>query len=347
MRSAVLVLAAVLLVVGCVRSPVEHGSVASAARTPSSIPTALAASSSRESVPIPGVVSFSCRLPVRTIDMAGTLTGGFIEFPGGSYTADSAGTFARDKSTGTFRWLSDKQPQLIGSIPLLFYDRAMTRWLPTSREAVYPGGTRYAYVTWDPIQSVHVVDVATGQEGTFPAPHPRGSRVYDYSSSGIYLSAASEGGEAELWLLDPQSGSERLVTSEKIVTAVRDGKAWLGQLTSSQVGSVPDTVIQLDLASRTQTTWFHRQNGQAWLVGFTSVGAPIVTVNTLGGSELWLVPSPGQEKRIYLGPNWFAFGSSDSHGIWLFSADGIYLYSEPGGFQKVSNLIGYPAGSCA
>lgn len=339
-------LAAVLLMVGCGRNPVEHGSVASAARTPSSVPTSLAASSSRQYDPLPGVVGFTCRLPVGTIDMAGTLTGGFIEFPGGSYTADRAGTFARDKSTGTFRWLSDKQPQLIGTIPLLFYDRAVSRWLPTSREAVYPDGTRYAYVTWDPIQSVHVVEVATGQERMFPAPHPRGSKVYDYSSSGIYLSAAGEGGEAELWLLDPQSGSERLVTSEKIVTAVRNGKAWLGQLTSSQVGSVPDTVVQLDLASGTKTTWFHRQNGQAWLVGFTSAGVPIVTVNTSGGSELWLVTSPGQEKRIYLGPNRFAFASSDSHGIWFASSDGMYLYSDSSGFQKVSNLLGSPAGSC-
>jgi len=357
MRVVALVLAAVLLV-GCGRSPVAHGSsVASSGRQSSPNPTSVAASSSRESSPPPvAAVSFSCRLPLRTIDGAGTMTGGFIEFPSGNFFADPAGTFSRDRSTGTFRWLSTKQPQLIGSVPLLFYDRAMSRWLPTNRAAVYPDGTRYAYATGWPNQSVHVVDVATGRERTFAAPHPWGAGVFDYSTSGIYLSGVGEAAEVGLWLLNPQTGSERLLSSEKIVGAVGDGKAWLSQLTNSQSGSIfPDTLVELDLASGSKTTWFHRDNANVGLVGLTSAGVPIVSVTSAGvpkvsvpissGTELWLVPSPGTENRIYSGPNWFDFPSNDSHGIWL-SSDGMYLYSNTGGMQKVSNELGFPAGVC-
>src|ERR1700680_369651 len=59
--------------------------------------------------------SFACRLPVMMVDMSGTMTGGFVAFPGGNYSADPEGTFTMDQSTGTFRWLSTKQPQLIGT----------------------------------------------------------------------------------------------------------------------------------------------------------------------------------------------------------------------------------------
>ncbi|HEV2027075.1 MAG TPA: hypothetical protein VGS16_00915 [Candidatus Dormibacteraeota bacterium] len=105
---------------------------------------------------------------------------------------------------------------------------------------------------------MRVVDGGTGQERIFPAPHPFGAEVFDFSPAGIYLAAGSEAGEVGLWLLDPQSGTERLVTSEKIVAAVGNGKAWLSQLTSSQVGSTADTLIQLDLATGSKTVWIHR-----------------------------------------------------------------------------------------
>ncbi len=334
MRVAGLLLAAVVLL-SCARSPVEHAS---------STPTSLAASSSRESVPPPSAVSFSCRLPVMTRER---LSGGFIEFPVGNYVPDPTSTFTTETSTGRSRSISVQQPQLAGTMPLLFYDRATSRWLPTNREGVNPDGTGCAYVVQGQNQSVHVVDVATARERSFPAPHPMVGEVYDYSPNGIYLAGRGDGAEIGLWLLDPQSGSERLVTNEKVVSAVRDGKVWLGQRTGVTYGIFPDTLVELDLSSGSKTTWFHRENGQAWLVGLTSAGLPIVIVHGSPRNELWLVSSPGTEKRIYSSPNWFDFPSSDSHGVWFASVDGIYLYSDSNGFQKVSNLLGFPAGSCA
>jgi hypothetical protein len=306
-------------------------------------PAGMTASSSQHSTPV-AAVSFSCRLPVMAVT-AGRLTGGFIEFPAGKYFADPASTFTPDQSMGTFRLLSASQPELAGSLSLLFYDRTMSRWLPTNRSGISQDGTKYAYVTRPANQSVHVVDVATGSERTFSAPHPVGAEVYSYSPSGIYLAGRGGGAESGLWLLNPQTGAERLVTSEKIVAAVGDGKAWLAELSDSKNGPYTDTVVAFDLTSGSKTTWFQRA-GLVWTIGLTRAGMPIVSVRTASASEVWLIESPGNGKKIYSGPAEQSEPTTDSHGIWFRSDDGIYLYANSGELQKVSNQFGVPAGEC-
>jgi hypothetical protein len=265
-----------------------------------------------------------------------------VRFPGGEFTADPDGLFTRNQSD-PFRWTSIKQPRLTGSSASLFYDRAMSRWVPSSRAAVYPDGTKYSYVIGGPNQTVHTVDVATGIERVFPAPHPIGAVVFAYSRDGVYLAAVGGAGESGLWLLDPQKGSERLVTSEKIVVAVGNGKAWLSQLTSSRVGSGFDTLIELDLASGSKTIWIHRNKLNVNLIGLTSAWLPVVSIT---GEGVFLLRSPGVGERIYSGSHWLDYISSDTHGNWFESYDGIYFYSRSSGFHRVSAVSGAPAGPC-
>jgi hypothetical protein len=276
------------------------------------------------------------------------MTGGFVGFPGGNFTADPEGMFTRDQSTGTFRWLSNKQPQLIGSVPLLFYDRPMSRWLPTNSAAVYPDGSRYAYITGvDYVtglnQSVHIVDVSSGSERVFPAPHPFGAGVFAYSKAGVYLAGMGEASDPGVWLLDPQKGTERLVTSAVVVLAVGNGKAWLGQLTSSRFGSAIDTLVELDLGSGSKKIWVHRNKPNVNLIGLTSDWLPVVEIT---GEGVSLFRSPGVGERIYSGGNWLASVGSDAHGIWFESYQGIYFYSRGSGFHLVSATLGAPAGPC-
>ena len=270
------------------------------------------------------------------------MTGGFVGFPGGNFAADPEGMFTRDQSTGTFRWLSNKQPQLIGSVPLLFYDRPMLRWLPTNREGVNPDGTSYAYVA-GVNQTVHIVDVATGSERVFPAPHPFGAGVFAFTKDGVYLAGVGEASDPGVWLLDPQKGSERLLTSATIVVAVGNGKAWLGQLTNSRVGSTIDTLVELDLASGSKKVWVHRNKPNVNLIGLTSDWLPVVEMT---GEGVSLFRSPGVGERIYSGAQWFASVSSDTHGMWFESFAGIYFYSRDAGLHRVSATIGPPAGTC-
>jgi hypothetical protein len=285
---------------------------------------------------------------VGTIGPTGTVTGGFIGFPGGNFTADPEGMFTRDQSTGTVRWLSNQQPQLIGSLPLLFYDRPMSRWLPTNLAAVYPDRTRYAYVTGvDYVsglkQTVHIVDVSTGSERVFRAPHPFGAGISAYTKAGIYLAGVGEASDPGVWLLDPQNGSERLVTNAGVVLAVGNGKAWLGELTSSRFGSMIDTLVELDLGSGAKKVWVHRKKPNVNLIGLTAAWLPVVEIT---GEGVSLFRSPGIGQRIYSGGHWLSSVSSDTHGIWFESYDGIYLYSRGSGTHRVSATIGPPAGTC-
>jgi len=337
MRRVVAVVAAMLM--SCGQTSTAHRS---ASPELSSVPAssispspALQASPS----PLPTVaVTFSCRLPVRT----DVLRGGFVSFPGGAFAADPAGEFTHDQGSGTFR--SAQQPQLTGSEPFLFYDRALRRWLPASRAAVYPDGASYAYVTTGTPQSVHVVDVASGRERTIAAARPRNARVFDYGTGGVYLASDLETG---VWLVDIHAGTERLLTSEKIVVAVASGKAWLSTSLANSVN--PDTVVALDLAGTSKSIWFHRDHLLVNLLGLTGDDLPVVSVQTATGEDVWLVTSPGVAQKIYSGPRVFDFSPiRDAHGVWLGSGTaGTYLYSSGAGTRRVSSTSGAPAGICA
>jgi hypothetical protein len=65
-------------------------------------------------------------------------------------------------------------------------------------------------------------------------------------------------------------------------------------------------------------------------------------------TELLVGRDPTSQKTIYKGPLAETLSSpvADSHGVWFGSAQGIYLYSDANGLQKVSNQPGYPANGC-
>jgi hypothetical protein len=81
------------------------------------------------------------------------------------------------------------------------------------------------------------------------------------------------------------------------------------------------------------------------------VHPPIGVVHTWGdvsNVELLYAPDPKSQKPIFKGRLVGTLGSSiaDSHGVWFGSQQGIYLYSEAAGIQKVSNQPGYIANGC-
>jgi hypothetical protein len=57
---------------------------------------------------------------------------------------------------------------------------------------------------------------------------------------------------------------------------------------------------------------------------------------------------PTKQKTIHKGPlAWtLVYPIADSHGIWFGSQQGIYLYSDNIGLQKVSDQPGCPANGC-
>lgn len=326
-------------------SPSAGSPVASEPRLASPAPSGVQVTASASDLPLT-TVTFSCRLPVYTPDGRGA----FIAFPSGTVTFDPHGL---ESSFDGGR----------------YYDRAFSRWLPVSRRAVSVDGRQYAYGLRgnpaDPQQSstVHVVDVASGLDHSFGTDVPfYPYEVLDFESDGIYLVLAPEGPAMGLWRMDPSTGTITRIKELNYIEAMTDKNTlWVGSINPSDqhpIGTMFALADQLDrygLVDGSQATWLYRPGKGVTLWGHDMAGHPIVFVqNTLTAedrsAELVLVVDPSTQRTIITAPAEF-IGSlnqpiADSNGVWFGSTNGIYLYSDAGGLQKVSNQPGFPGNGC-
>jgi hypothetical protein len=285
-------------------------------------------------------VAFSCRLPIYlqtgyegSVDFS--RKGAFITFPAATMTIDPIGTGGG------------------------YFDRAFNRWLPVTRTAVSPDGAHYAYV--DMVQfELHVLDVVSGKERTFPLAAIGANYVFDYAAEGIYMTFGFEGLHG-LWLVNPVTGSSHQVPG--ITTPQASGGAgvvWNAEVnpadpnpinTASSAGILPDQITRVDLKSGSSKPWLYRPGVGLGVIALDFQGSPLIAVVRKWGdltAELLIAPDSGSQRSIYNGPlsGSIAGGIADSHGVWFGSDHGIYLYSDAGGLQKVSNQAGYPANGC-
>lgn len=355
----------VLMLAACGEAPkLAARSTASPSPVAMSPSPSLSASPEASPSPTPPVwpavtrVAFSCRMPV---SMPGnpyeSLSGGFIDLPSATFVADHASAYVFDQKSSVLK--SAVQPYLYGmhSKGTLFYERSRARWLPVPREAVSTDGTSYVYADPDRSKpSVHVVDIASGQEKTFPAGSIRLVPVpLDYSPRGIFLTEGWEG-TVGLWKLDPRTGSIQKLADTGGVEAYQDGQLWYPSPRLTYGGSGPDTIFMLEVSSGKTTVWFERKaeiqskGGALAVVGLDAQGHPVIArylpaMNPL--AEFWSVTSPGVETKIFTGEIYDKqFVLPDQHGLWFGAAGGLYLYSLNGRLQRVSDKAVFPAGSC-
>jgi hypothetical protein len=294
--------------------------------------------------PIPGdlpvsQVSFSCRLPVflqtgyeGSPDFS--RQGAFITFPAASMTIDPGG-----KGGG-------------------YFDRAFNRWVPVTRNAVSPDGAHYAYADND---LLHVVDVVAGKERAFSLSAIGANYVFDYAADGIYMTFGFEGLHG-LWLVNPVTGSSRqlpgITTPE---ASVSGGVVWESEVnpadpnpinTASSAGILADQIVRVEVKTGRRTTWLYRPGVGLGVVGLDHLGRPLINVvhtwMDVSNLELLFAPDARSQKTIVNGPLVGTLGSglADSHGVWLQSPQGIYLYSDASGLQKVSSLPVLLANGC-
>jgi len=298
-------------------------------------------------------VDFSCRLPVFD-DQGQGPTGGFIDFPSGEVTPDPAAATVSVAHFGR---------ELVGQSYLHYYDRAYSRWLPVSRNAVSPDGSHYAYADRalgaeaanPPDAILHVVDVRTGAEQTFDdGPSAAPYEVLDYAAAGIYL-VTPFAGENGLWLMDPGNGdTARVATLWDVQGSGGRSVFWLGAVNPSDPqainGTAPDELDRLNLADGSRAAWFYRPGSSVHFVTEDVAGNPVIIASGVSGpAQLLLLDGPGVSRSIWVnGDQVPAIGSpiADSHGLWFGAPDGIFLYSAANGMQKVSNQGGYPANGC-
>ena len=298
-------------------------------------------------------VDFSCRLPV-FVDRGQGPAGAFIDFPSGIVTPDPAA--AQVGSITRFG------RELVGYFYVHYYDRAYTRWLPVSRNDVSPDGAHYAYtdraVGGQPNPparaTLHVVAVKTGvdlafDDGDWSSPYV----ILDYAAEGIYLTRTYVA--YGLWLMNPATGAVTQVANPWDVQGSAGNKAfWVGAVNASDPhpinGLVPDQVDRLNLVDGSRVAWFYRPGSSAHFVSQDVAGHPIIIASGVNGpAEILLVLGPGINRSILtFGDKLPSIASpiSDKHGVWFGSPDGIYLYSEANGLEKISSQPGYPANGC-
>jgi hypothetical protein len=291
-------------------------------------------------------VSFSCRLPIyKQQGYEGSpdfsRQGAFLTFPAASMAIDNNGTGGA------------------------YFDRAFKRWLPVTRESVSPDGAHYAYA--NPADNMlHVVDVVGGNERTFSLSAIGANDVFDYGADGIYMTLGFEGLHG-LWLVNPATGSVRETayatpppsgaTGFNPQASAGGGIFWIGEVNpadpnpqKSPVSLGPDQIVRLDFASGHRIIWLYREGISLFVIGLDAGGQPLIVSSdgTEARTELLIALDQGSQRSIFKGALLMTLNGAiaDSHGVWFGSPQGIYLYSDANGLQKVSNQPGYPANGC-
>src|SRR5438445_2553994 len=294
-------------------------------------------------------VDFSCRLPVLDVSKPG-VNDAFITFPAGTLTP-----------AGTDGWN---------------YDWAVERWLPVGRNAISPGGRRYAIAKdWSPgpqspsPSRVHVVDAATGADVRVAVMlDQREYGVADFTASGLTIVPIVDPPEAGVWRLDPDTGA---LTKFSDGFYQPPGGEWIGVVdprdpdhqfchaTGSPVAQ-PDRIDRRDDAGNT-TTWIYRPG--YWLYWFAFAGSPRLLVQAsrvdpASGTdeyEFLLVLGPGRVARLagYSGQQLslyrdleFTTGVADDHGVWMSGSDSLYLIQSTGAISRFSDHGGVPVNAC-
>lgn len=267
--------------------------------------------------------SFSCRLPVGS-QPAGL--GGFVDFPGGSFTPDPQSTSSFDAG----------------------------RWLPIIRADISPDGTAYAvdeyvkdgsYTT-----AIHVVDVASGKDRAVWKVEG-GDRVAGWTASGVYFirDASHQPNFAgpDLWLLDPTTGQQRLVTRQPPIgaglplfnawTALGGGAIWTWSVTDDHPAK--DVLLRVDLTTGQAATWMTAAGA---ILGWDAQSHPFVvvgggTVRLLGPNETSPVGSVGFRPPLTGPPSVV----TDNHGSWFTAFDGS-IWFLPGGSDQMEKVARVP-----
>ena len=278
----------------------------------------------------------ACRLPIAISDSQYHLHGGFLDYPGGKVTMDSAGDGGA------------------------YYDRKFSRWLPVGAKAIDANGMHFAYLdrkvagTSAP-EILHVVDVAKNNDHSYdlgPNGDPAAYVVVAFAPEGIWLSFGGyEGPGGGLFLFDLNTGSLKNVSGTQEFdepVAAGHGAFWFTdagphpQVEAGMGFGIPAQIQRFTVADGRSEEWFTKDGAYVRVLGTDLAGHPIFT----DGTDILLATAPDQTHVIVQHQNIYAV-FVDGHGIWLGGQTGIYLYTTAGDLVMVSDQAGSPVGSCA
>jgi hypothetical protein len=195
--------------------------------------------------------------------------------------------------------------------------------------------------------------------------------VLDYASEGIYIGQAFERIQPGLWVVAPTTGAIRQVSKvDTLEVSAGRGVFWSGEINRadpnpirvpSSAGTLADQIDRVDLTSGTRAVWLYQPGKGLSIVGLDIHGHPLIRVYFAtppvppktdpidhSATELVVALDSKTRRLIYKSQLVELLGGaiSDAHGIWFGSPQGIYLYSDGPGLQKVSDQPGSPANGC-
>ena len=295
-------------------------------------------------------VAQSCRLPV-----SGTLpgSGGFIQLPGGGFTADPASNVA-------FRG----QPDASGLRRGYTYDPVHGRWLPVPRDWVMPDYSSYVYVgTEYPHASnqpaLHRVVLASGSDTLWV----NGDQLYGFPIAlrpeGVYGAPGPE----IITLVDPVGAVSTIDQGHYgLFSVITPIGIWA---TKSAGFASLSTVQRIDPHTQVATDWFEATGATALPIGVDGVGNPIIAVGTqlpngrMAATQIWIAPLPTPTGAA--APNGQEIYSDAAHpltligwpilsggAIWIETDQGLWTDDAVGGapITLVSSHSGFIAGGC-
>ncbi len=198
--------------------------------------------------PTPARADLTCRLPVIFNPPTDKTDHGWVTFPGGQFSVDSAS-------------------QWNGS-----YDWAIHAWVPVEAWGVAPDGKTYLTYT-DITGAYSLVNARTGSRKVILSTKgPKAGQLWSmvaYTNEGVILGAFGRGSdtmgppEPGIWLLDPASGHIRLLEGSHYwtpdplarVTTIGGGFAWTIDQPNGSTGTAVE-VYRLNLATGQTVAWY-------------------------------------------------------------------------------------------
>lgn len=293
-------------------------------------------------------VAQSCKLPVSGTQPG---SGGYIQMPGGAFTADPASNVA-----------FQGQPDASGLRRGYTYDPVHGRWLPVPRDWVMPDyssyvyvGTEYPHVSNQP--ALHRVVPATGSDTLWV----NGDQLYGFPIAlrpeGVYGAPGPE----IIKLVDPEGAVSTVDQGHYgLFSVITPTAIWA---TASAGFASLSTVQRIDPQTQVATDWFKATGATAVPIGVDGFGSPIIAVGTqlpsgrIAATQVWIAPSPmtgaatadGQE--IYSDAahpltilGWPAVSGG---AIWIETDQGLWAEAVAGApIRLVSGHSGFIAGRC-
>ena len=327
---------ALLLLAGCGRQPgggVSPGPVASAPRPSEGVSSPSSSASPVGATPSPAPPALGlqtqCRLPVQWWDSNTSAQNhaGFVTFPGGQLVEDPSAPAGQDST-------------------VLFYDRALARWIFAARDQVSPDGREYAYADGEPLSGagvpgkLHVVDVATGTDRVVYNSQVVPS-VVQFTANGIYFTHNfGEGEEDGLWSIPPQGGQPRQVSSTIWEPRVANGAAWGLAFNAADPHPAPggithpyNTILRFDLSTGASVVWWYQPGNDMRLLDGDYSGnlfAYTFREDVDGSLSDWVIDSRGIAHRIG-SANLGYLAAVDLNGVWFDDGQSPTLWLFAGG----------------